>query len=470
MMRLISRARGTATAAAIAAGGLCLSACNVKQELLSPQQPGVISPASTASSVAADAEYLGVIGRVSNAFNGGGNNTEALWNWEALFSDELGSADTFSQRNDADQRNLQTFDAVLTPIYQKVQQVRGFARVAINGLLAYDKTQNGVLHVAEMYMVMGYTENKLGADFCNGIPLGETVAGIPQYTAPLTNSDVQKTALARFDTANSYVNSVSSSAAGSNATAANIAQVKNAIAIARARAQVDQGDFAGAATTVAAVPTSYNYNLDYSTGTQANEWWTMGVSVQRYTAGDSTAGTGQILNAIPFAHLNDPRVPVTDTKHAAEDLQTDFVQVNIWGQYDPVAMFSGVDARLIEAEAKLQAGDYTGMMTILNTLRTTAQTIGTYKVAVLPALTTTPTVKDDAINLFFREKALWQFGRGYRMDDLRRLVRQYGRTQDKVFPSGNFFRGGQYGSEVAFPVPDAEKTNPQFTGCLDVKA
>jgi len=79
-----------------------------------------------------------------------------------------------------------------------------------------------------------------------------------------------------------------------------------------------------------------------------------------------------------------------------------------------------------------------------------------------------------ATSLFFREKALWQFERGYRMGDLRRLVRQYGRAQDKVFPSGNFTRNGTpsgtYGTQVAFPVVDAELNNPNFHGCLDQKA
>ena len=35
-------------------------------------------------------------------------------------------------------------------------------------------------------------------------------------------------------------------------------------------------------------------------------------------------------------------------------------------------MVSGIDARLIEAEAKLNANDIAGMMTILNALRTRA--------------------------------------------------------------------------------------------------
>lgn len=113
-------------------------------------------------------------------------------------------------------------------------------------------------------------------------------------------------------------------------------------------------------------------------------------------------------------------------------------------------------------------------MTILNGLRASPQVIGAYAV---PAMTPLATPADLAAttDLFFREKALWQFERGYRMDDLRRLVRQYGRAQDQVFPSGDFTRNGtptgQFGTQVAFPVPDYEaQTNPNSHGCIDTKA
>jgi hypothetical protein len=40
--------------------------------------------------------------------------------------------------------------------------------------------------------------------------------------------------------------------------------------------------------------------------------------------------------------------------------------------------------------------------------------------------------------------------------------------------TGNFTRNGtpsgEYGSQVAFPVPDHELNNPNFHGCLDTKA
>ena len=241
MMRLIDRAGRATTAIAVVAGSLLLGACSAKQELLAPQNPGVIDPGAVANTAAADALYVGALGRWKASMNGGGNNTEALWNWQALFTDELQSGDTFSQRNDADSRNLQTNDGVLTPIYQAAQQARGRARDAINGLLAFDKSAAGTQHVGEMYLMMGYIEMELGESFCNGVPLGETVAGVPQYTQPLTDADVFKQALARLDTALTFL----------TATDAATVTLKQAVLATRGRIKVDLGDFAGGAAEVA---------------------------------------------------------------------------------------------------------------------------------------------------------------------------------------------------------------------------
>ena len=54
-----------------------------------------------------------------------------------------------------------------------------------------------------------------------------------------------------------------------------------------------------------------------------------------------------------------------------------------------------------------------------------------------------------------------------RLGDRRRQVRLYGRTQDQVYPTGAFFKNGNYGTKMPFPVPDRDKANPQFTGCID---
>ena len=435
--------------------------CNVKDALLSPQQPQVISPADVQNATGADAIYTGALGQVRLVYDGGNNNLESLWPFAGLMTDEFKSGDTFLQRNDADQRVSQNSDGNVTAIYNAVQQTRGRARDAINALRAFEPDHTAQL--AEMYLTLGFAEEQLGQDFCNGIPLGETVAGVPVVSVPLTNKDVFTTAIARFDTA--------LSALGSGTDAQSLA-VKNAVLIAKARAQVQLGQYAAAASTVAGVPTSYQYLITFSINTQDNEWWQMQPATRRYTVGDSVDAAGRILNAIPFAESQDPRVPLNTAVKAgtkAFDGTTPYVETTLWGRDDPIAMLSGLDARLIEAEAKLQAGDIPGMTAILNNLRASPPALGVYKPAAMAGLVA-PATKDDAITLYFREKAFWQFGRGERLGDLRRLVRQYGRTQDKVFPTGKFFKNGDYGTAVNFPVPDAEKSNALFTGCIDRSA
>jgi len=458
--------RATWATAGLLGFAVFATGCGIKDQLLAPQQPNVISPSDIQSATGADGLYVGAVGRFAIALNGSptnsGSNQEAAWNWAGLFTDEFKSGDTFSQRNDADQRNLQDNDALVTQIWAGLQQGRGYSRTAADALVKFDPTAKA--KIGEMYFEIGFLEMTLGQEFCNGIPLGFTVGGTPQYTAPLTTQDVFVAASARLDTALSYV---------TGATDAASVQVKNAALVAKARTLVDQGQYAAAATLVSSVPTNFQFVANYSNTTVDNMWWILGPSVKRYSLGDSVDVSGPVLNATPFVSLNDPRVQVDPTVSGApgEDNSTIFRWPTVLSGRDaPLPITSGIDARLIEAEAKLQASDYAGMMTILNALRASPQTIGTFVVPVLPPLTTTPATKDDAINLLFREKALWQFGRGVRMDDLRRLVRQYGRSQDAVFPSGTFFKTGTYGSEVAFPVPDAERTNPLFTGCIDRKA
>ena len=437
---------------------LAVAACTIKDDLLEPQQPQVISPTDVQNGTGAVGLYTGALGWARITLNGGNNNQESAWNFSGLMTDEFKSGDTFAQRNDADQRVTATNDGVLTPIYNSLQQTRGRARDAIVALTSFAPDEKA--KIAEMYLHMGFAELQLSQMFCNGIPFGETTDGLPESAMPVSNDEGFKLAIARFDTALAVLGSSSDPA---------FVSVRNAVLIAKGRALVDRGQFAAAASTVATVPTAYQYLLTFSQTTRDNEWWTMQFSTKRYTVGDSVDATGVIANALPFASAKDPRVPVTVTGKKSFDGSTPYNEAQLWGRDDPIAMVAGLDARLIEAEAKLNASDIAGMLTILNALRSAPPSLGAFKVAAMPALVA-PATQAAAVSLFFREKAFWQFGRGERLSDLRRLVRQYGRTQEQVFPSGPFFKNGSYGSGVNFPVPDRELANPNFTGCADRKA
>jgi len=172
-----------------------------------------------------------------------------------------------------------------------------------------------------------------------------------------------------------------------------------------------------------------------------------------------------IANAMPFVSAKDPRVPTTRNGNGF-DSTTPYFQQGLWNRDDPIAIVDGLDGQLIQAEAKLNAGDIAGMMTVLNALRAAPPTQGIFKPAALGALAT-PASPDAATSLFFREKAFWTFGRGQRLGDLRRQVREYGRAVTAVYPQGTYFKNGVYGALTQFPVPDSERSNPNFTGCID---
>ena len=78
-MKLTDRARLRVTALALAGMSALLAGCNAKEELLAPQQPGVITPGSVTNATAADALYAGALSRWKASMNGGGGNTGATW-------------------------------------------------------------------------------------------------------------------------------------------------------------------------------------------------------------------------------------------------------------------------------------------------------------------------------------------------------------------------------------------------------
>jgi len=440
---------------------LPVTACNdIKDELLDPQNPGLIDPTQVNSADAADALRIGALGQLKSNTAGG----ETLWLYGGLITDEWKSSDTFLQRNETDQRTIQTNNANISSAYSGIQQARGYIRDAIEQMTKYLPDAKG--NIGELYFALGFLEMQMAEDLCNGIPLGLSRNGVIDYTdpgyKPLTDAEVYTKAAAHLDTAVTM--------AGQQTDAHSVA-VKQAALIAKARVLVDQGQFSAAAAAVpaSAVPTSYQYLLTFAQTSGDNGLWSLNTNQGRYTVADSNdVLTGAIKNALPFISAKDPRVPVTDAKKKGFDGQTNLFTFGV-ARGDPMPLVSGIDARLIEAEAKLNANDIAGMMTILNGLRTSAQTLGTIKVSALSSLAT-PASQDAATTLFFREKAFWTFGRGQRLGDERRQVRQYKRSQDQVFPVGAFFKNGAYGSDVNLPVTDSEKTNPNFHGCIDRSA
>ena len=454
------RVRRVLAAAAVGVA-LVSSACgDVKDDLLTAEDPDIIKPEAINTPEAADALRIGAISRLRNMTAGSGQG-DSPWMFAGLLTDEWKSGDTFLQRNETDQRTVQDNNGNLNPVYRDVHRARNAAREALNALIEFKPTPAS--NLGQMYFVMGFAEMQLAEWFCNGQPLGDASTGTPEYGPPMTNQAIFTLALAHLDSALSFT----------TATDAATVAVKNSILVAKGRVLVDLARYADAATAVASVPTSFTLNGTFSLTGGNNQIWALSTSAKRWVVGDSFDTAGIIKNAIPFSSARDPRVPNvgspvgTSAAGKSFDGSTNFISQSLFGRVDPTPIVNGIDARLIEAEAKIAANDFAGMTAILNALRAAPQNLGVLTTPVITPALAAPATKAAALDQFFREKAFWTYSRGQRLGDLRRLIRQYGRTQDNVFPTGTFFKGGNYGTDVNFPVHVDEQNNPAFKGCAD---
>src|SRR6476619_8448340 len=99
MMKIITRARSGVALVLLPA---LVNGCDLKQSLLSPQQPGVIGPTSVTSPTGAEALRVGALGAFKGWFAGGGVNFANLPMMSDLATDVWASGDTQSQHNETD--------------------------------------------------------------------------------------------------------------------------------------------------------------------------------------------------------------------------------------------------------------------------------------------------------------------------------------------------------------------------------
>ena len=447
------RMRGLLSATALSlAGTLALSACS-PTEVLQVKDPDIINPSDVQSAAGADAVRLGAIGRLNSATAGGSGSSEGLFLMSGLFADEWNNGDSYIDRWQVDQRSITPQDGFLTDVDRLLQRSRVSANQAI-GLLKQYKPTGAVADVAEMFFVEAYVENAVGEHYCNGLVLSNVVDGVEQYGSPMSTQAAFELALAHADSGLALITG--------NSTAD--VNIRNVLSVTKGRILLNLNRPAEAAAAVASVPTNYAYK-DYFEAVKAdNAIWSYNNSARRYSV-----STNEGTNGLNFATAGDPRLPICQggdavckangvTINQRDDKSAFPIYVQLkWPVRDaPVTIVGGVEARLIEAEAAFKAGNPAGMIAKLNQARTEGGVAG------LAANLTDPGTDAARVDLLFRERAFWLFSTGHRVGDLRRLIKFYGRSAESVFPTGTWHKGGPYGTDVAFPVPQAEETNPNF--------
>jgi len=482
MRRILNASRARTLFAALATGFLLIGCDSVKTALLEAPDPDIIDPANVQSPAGANGVRLGALAQLRLMTTGSGNaGTEGTWLVGGLLGDEWSTSSTFVQNDEADERQISLSNSTVSGSLRAIYRTITASTQAIGLLNKWKPSPTS--DIAEMYFARGFAQLQLALDFCNGIPLAAINGDELLLGKPLSNAEVYTIAVASFDSA------VKMTTATDAATVA----INRAAKIGQARALLGLGKFPEAAALVAGIPTTYSYTVTSSLTGGFNGVWNQAASQRRYTVGDSMEGNAHdvfVKNAIPFYSAKDPRLPVAYTISTngkdttkSQDGITFSRTTSLYGQTSAMALVNGIDARLIEAEAALRANpnDATSMLAILNALRATPIQLvapsptasGTHPGLTTPAMAALadPGTPDSRLDLLFREKAFWTFGRGERLGDMRRLIRQYGRTADQVFPIGHHYRGATYGGDVNLPVTTDEKNgNPNFSQCTDRNA
>ncbi len=245
--------------------------------------------------------------------------------------------------------------------YSALQTLRARASYALGLLAAYDSTEPALR--GHLDALTGYAELYLADLFCSGVPLSTLdYNGDFTYKAGSPTDSVYLDAVRQFQRALPLLTD--------SVALLNLARVG------LGRAWLNLGQYDSAAKAVAQVPTSYVYQLpvDWNAGFAPNSWLTALVANNGVgaTVADREGGMGQ-----PYVSSNDPRTAVVQQGSNQFGAPLYFPAKYNTGQGGaPLTVASGIEARLIEAEAALHGVSVgSDWLTILNTLRTNGTSV-----------------------------------------------------------------------------------------------
>lgn len=454
----------TNTAKVLALVGVALlgpaTGCN---DPLQVKYPDIVTPGQLGTAGALATLRAGVIGDFSIAYtgdhpDGSGGNGEGVAMYGGLLADEWINSETFPTRIETDARTIELTNADVDLWFRLLHQARQSAEVAAARYATVAATDPAY---AEMLTLAGLTYIFFAETYCNGVPISRlNPDGTITYGAPLTKTQLLDTAIVRFNAA----------------IAVNDPGMTNFASVGKARALLDLDSWAQAAAVAATVPTSFVYIQEHTENTDREN---NGVFNGNSTDGRYAVADLEGVNGFPFRSVADPRTPWVDPGATGFDQSTElWTQLRYGSRHAFITVATGVEARLIQAEAALQAGD-TGaagqFLVQLNDPRVAhAADRGYFDPTGAPPIpapmtalgTADITSAGGAVNLLFAERARWLWLTAHRLGDLRRLLRLYGKNE---FPTGPYFKVNftNYGTDVNIPVPITEKNNPNFSACLD---
>ncbi|HSC28439.1 MAG TPA: hypothetical protein VLD67_14265, partial [Vicinamibacterales bacterium] len=331
-------------------------ACN-PDDLLDVEDIDVLDPSTLNRKEALPQLLASTLSTFQIAYSGGGDLSngghEGMVNMSGLLSDEYIHAETFPDRQGVDVRTITPGNGSVKGVFFDLSQARATADLTSDRYNAFDP---GTAGHSEALAIGAFSYLLFAENFCSGVPFSRiNDAGVVEYGDPQTREQILATALAKLDSALAF------------ATTQQRADLANLAHVGRGRVLLNLGNFAGAAAAVAAVPTGFTYAIESSVNSarQNNGIWNYTVNFFGFSVPEAEGGNG-----LPWQSAGDPRVPWEDAGAPGFDGETPFV---VQGKYPArdvaTSLATGVEARLIEAEAALQAGSVSLFLGALNALR-----------------------------------------------------------------------------------------------------
>ena len=350
--------RGTACVAALLAATVVLAGC--EDGLLDVEDPDNVTPEVLQGPGAVSLRTNGVVGDFQEAFDD--------WvNYTGLFTDEFILSGTFETRIDVDRRNVQADPengSLNADLYEPIHVSRTSADTAVSLFRAAldDPDFSDVVGELEEGIALGllyggYIRVFLAEGYCQSI-----IGGPDGEQGPLLPDARMEQALSRLQEAEN--------AAGT----AGMPDVATAAQVGQARALMWLGRHGEAAAVVADVPDDFFFEAEYSGNTveQYNEVYarTWGDVFQaRWTVGD---GDDFPRENEEWPYLDEwVSLGLIDLDSGLEGLEigVDIALQQLYTERDsPLPIATGWEARMIEAEAMLRAGDAEAAEDLVNDL------------------------------------------------------------------------------------------------------
>jgi len=315
-------------------------------------------------------------------------------------------------------------------LYTPMQIARGTADRALELLQGWSDAQvpNRQDLIAKAAAYDGYSILLLGEGFCEAaINLGPLMSSTQLFAA----------AEEKFSTA-----ITAAKAAGDN-------QILNMAYVGRARARLDQGNKSGAATDAALVPPGF---VIYATAENAPTRRQNRIQTFNQAGLVSVAPAYRTLTATAAggSTITDPRLTVTNAgKNGTDNRTALYIQTKYATSSTPIPIASYKEAQLILAEA--QGGQ--AAVSIINALRAS---VGLASFQSSDAAAIAAQIAEERSRFLFLE--------GQHLYDVRRLNLPLSPAAGTPY-STVYLKGGNYGNERCFPLPDVERlNNPNLGG------